>query len=259
MAVALKENRIVRGVEAVAERPDGVRTPFVPFPTPVRDDKGQLIGAVNMLVDVTERKQAETQQHMLLSELNHRIKNNLQMLHGLLRTAERESNSAEAKAVLQDASQRVGAIAAAQRLLYSTDSPHSFDAEEFLTSVCNSARLSFSKGISVEILPVKGRLSNDASMPLALILNELLTNAAKHGLKEGKGKIGVALHQVGDELHLTVSDDGPGFKHDARQERRSSGLGLVTGLARQIGGSFRIECESGTRCTVTFPKQSAGL
>ena len=113
MAVALRENRPVRGVEAIAERPDGIRTPFLPFPTPIRDAAGSLVGAVNMLVDISERKQSETRNQMLLSELNHRIKNNLQMLHSLLRAAERETTSPEAKIVLHDASQRIAAVAAA--------------------------------------------------------------------------------------------------------------------------------------------------
>jgi PAS domain S-box-containing protein len=59
MAVALKEDREVRGVEAIAERPDGTRVPFIPFPTPLHDSDGKLVGAINMLVDITERKKAE--------------------------------------------------------------------------------------------------------------------------------------------------------------------------------------------------------
>jgi PAS domain S-box-containing protein len=59
MAIAIKEKRPVRGMEAIAERPDGTRVPFVPYPTPLFDDAGKLIGAVNMLVDITDRKQAE--------------------------------------------------------------------------------------------------------------------------------------------------------------------------------------------------------
>jgi PAS domain S-box-containing protein len=59
MAIALKENREVRGAQAIAERPDGTRVAFVPYPTPLRDDRGELIGAVNVLIDVTERTQAE--------------------------------------------------------------------------------------------------------------------------------------------------------------------------------------------------------
>jgi PAS domain S-box-containing protein len=59
MAVALKENRAVRGAEAILERPDGARIPFAPYPTPLRDASGRLIGAVNMLVDISERKDAD--------------------------------------------------------------------------------------------------------------------------------------------------------------------------------------------------------
>lgn len=74
MAVALKENRPIRGVEAIAERPDGTRVPFAPYPTPLHDADGNLIGAINMLVDITERKQAEDRQKNLIDELNHRVK-----------------------------------------------------------------------------------------------------------------------------------------------------------------------------------------
>ena len=58
MAIALKENRAVRGAEAILERPDGTRIPFTPYPTPLRDASGKLIGAVNMLVDISERQEA---------------------------------------------------------------------------------------------------------------------------------------------------------------------------------------------------------
>src|SRR5712672_2234915 len=84
MAIALKEGRAIRNAEVVAERPDGTRVPFIPYPTPLRDGAGKVVGAINMLVDVSERKQAETQQRILLNELNHRVKNNMQMLQILL-------------------------------------------------------------------------------------------------------------------------------------------------------------------------------
>jgi PAS domain-containing protein len=59
MAIAVKEGRAIRGAEAVAERPDGVRVPFLAYPTPLRDASGKIVGAVNMLVDITESKRAE--------------------------------------------------------------------------------------------------------------------------------------------------------------------------------------------------------
>jgi PAS domain S-box-containing protein len=255
MAVALKENRPVRGVEALAQRPDGTLVPFLPFPTPVHDENGELVGAVNMLVDISERKQAETHQRLLLDELNHRVKNNMQMLHGLLRSALRESSSAEARAVLADVSQRVAALAAAQKLLYGDSDPRNFSISEFLHAVCASARQAFGKEIEVRIEVDHGHLPNDVSMPLALILNELLTNAAKHGINgRGTGEIIIALKRVDDQIVLSVVDDGPGF--DLRETgRRSSGLGLVTGLAQQLRGTFTVENGAGTRCIVRFPER----
>jgi PAS domain S-box-containing protein len=256
MAVTLKENRPVRGVEAVAERPDGTRVPFIPYPTPLRDEAGELVGAVNMLVDISERKQSEANQRMLVDELNHRVKNNMQMLHALLRAAQRETKSPEARAVLADASQRVGAMAAAQQVLYDAGSPISYKAKDFLDAVCASAKQAFTKNIEVVVSESTSEgLSNDTAMPLALILNELLTNAAKHGINgRGEGRIKVGLTNSSDSFALYVEDDGPGFELEEAR-RRSSGLGLVTGLARQLGGSFEVERTPAARCIVRFVEQ----
>lgn len=257
MATALKENRPVRGVEALAQRPDGTLVPFLPFPTPLRDENGALVGAVNMLVDISERKQAEAHQRMLLDELNHRVKNNMQMLHGLLQSALRETMSPEAQAVIRNASQRVSAMAAAQQLLYSESNPRSFSMSEFLHAVCGSARQAFHGEVALRLEAGDGRLTNDVSMPLALILNELLINAARHGTdRDGAGGITVALRQSGDEVVLSVADCGPGFEPQETAPR-SSGLGLVRGLSRQLGGAFSVGGGDGARCVVRFPASRA--
>ena len=254
MAVALKENRPVRGVEAMAQRPNGTMFPFLPFPTPLRTETGELVGAVNMLVDISERRQAETHQRMLLDELNHRVKNNLQMLYGLLSAAQREATNPDARAILGEASQRVAAMSAAQQLLYSDASPGGFSISEFLHAVCESARQTFTKEVSISIESCSGHLSNEVSIPLALILNELLTNAAKHGLGEnGKTDIKVSLKRGARRVELSVEDNGPGFDF-ATNGRRSCGLGLVTGLARQLLGTFEVERGAGTKCIVSFPE-----
>jgi PAS domain S-box-containing protein len=259
MAIALRENRAVRGEEAVAERPDGSRVPIIPYPTPIRDASGRLVGAINMLVDISERKQAEYRQRILLDELNHRVKNNLQMLHSLLRTAQRETENREAHAVQEDAAHRVGAIAAAQRVLYSAESTTGFDTGEFLQAVCQSAQQAFAGDVKIKVQANSGELSNEVSMPLALILNELLTNAVKHGLKGRRhGTIRVALTREAERYRLTVEDDGDGFELKPAS-RRSSGLGLVHGLTRQIGGTFSVERTTGARCVVSFAEHRASL
>ena len=257
MAVALRENRPVRGAEAVAERPDGTRVPFIPYPTPLHDAAGTLIGAVNVLVDVSERKQAETAQKVLLDELNHRVKNNMQMLHSLLRGAQRQTGSAEAQVVLADASQRIAAMAAAQQVLYDADHPTNYDTKDFIAAVCSTAKQSLGKTIDIAWEACTAELPNDTAMPLALILNELLTNAVKHGTKGREGaSIKVELTRPLDAFVLHVEDDGEGFDLD-KVRKRSSGLGLVTGLARQLGGTFSVERTPGARCVVRFLDQKS--
>jgi PAS domain S-box-containing protein len=252
MALALKEDRAIRGVEAIAERPDGTRRPFLPFPTPVHDLSGKLVGAVNMLIDITERKESEAQQRKMLSELNHRVKNNMQMLHALLRGVQRETQSPEAKAVLAEAGQRIGAMAAAQQVLYDSQNSSEFDATDFLDAICRTARQTFGRDANIEMRATRASLPNDTAIPLALILNELISNAVKHarGVRPGVA-VRVSLQQTADGWRLEVADDGPGFTLDPAR-RRASGLGLVGGLAAQLGGSLAVSNDKGAHCIIDF-------
>jgi PAS domain S-box-containing protein len=257
MAVALREGRPIRNVEAVAERPDGVRIPFIPYPTPLRDESGNIVGAINMLVDVSERKQAETQQRILLNELNHRVKNNMQMLQSLLFSAARQTHNAEARKILAEASNRIATMAAAQRVLYGTTDATRFSAQEFIDAVCQTARQAFPPDTEIVCEAGSDQLPNDTAMPLALILNELLTNAVKHGTA-GRPRVGirVGLTRESDSFVLYVEDDGPGFDLDSVR-RQSSGLQLVQGLARQLRGRFLVTRNPASRCIVKFSQGAA--
>jgi PAS domain S-box-containing protein len=252
MAVALKEGRAVRGAEAVAERPDGTRVPFIPFPTPLRDPFGRITGAINMLVDISERRQAETQQRLLLDELSHRTKNNMQMLQALLFSAARTAHSEEARKVLNEASARIAAMAAAQRVLYGRSDASRFAAAEFLPAVCETIRQLLPPEARIECGAAHGVLSNDVAMPLALILNELVTNAVKHGIKDqSRQGVRISLTAQDGRLALSVEDDGDGF--DLEEVRKtSSGLQLVLGLARQLHGTLSVT-KNPSRASLDFP------
>jgi two-component sensor histidine kinase len=176
----------------------------------------------------------------------------MQMLCGLLESAQREAPS-EAQVVLRDATRRVKAMAAAQQVLYSSGAATTFSASEFLHAVAKSAQLAFGNSVKVKIEACSGFLPNDVSMPLALILNELLTNAAKHARKDTETAVTVGLRNIEQEMVLWVEDDGPGFTCRPDGGRRSSGLGLVAGLTRQIQGTFEVERGVGARCIVRFP------
>ncbi len=189
---------------------------------------------------------------MLLRELNHRVKNNMQMLQSLLYTGIRQTQNLEARKVLEDAASRVSAMAAAQRVLYSTTDATRFSAAEFLEAVCRTAEQTFPQNVKIICDAASSHLVNDSAMPLALILNELLTNAVKHGCAtNGEASIHVGLTSDSDSFILYVEDDGPGFDLQS-VIKRSSGLQLVQLLARQLRGHFEVTATPVTRCTLRF-------
>jgi len=191
----------------------------------------------------------------LLDELNHRLKNNLQILNGILQTASRNTHSSEAREVLLDTSRRIGAMGTAQEIFYSVRQSIDVSGQGFLEAICANARALFSKDISISCEATVGVLPKEAAVPLALALNELLTNAAKHGANDrGQVTIDVRLSQRLGSYELHVQDHGPGFDFEEAQGR-TSGLALVTMLARRLNGSFTVERRSGACCTLRFPDQ----
>jgi two-component sensor histidine kinase len=166
--------------------------------------------------------------------------------------AARQAGSAEAREVLEEASGRISAMAAAQRVLYTTPDATRFNARDFLTTVCETMKQTFCQELDIDCEADSILLPNDAAIPLALIVNELLTNAVKHGLiGRGAGAIRVRLTRENDSFLVYVEDDGPGF-HLQSVQRRSSGLALVQGLARQLRGEFEVTRTPATRCSVRF-------
>jgi two-component sensor histidine kinase len=155
--------------------------------------------------------------------------------------------------VLAEASGRIAAMAAAQRVLYGASGATQFSAREFLDAVCHTAQQMLPPNVGIVSEAGEGEISNDTAVPLALILNELITNAAKHGVGAGRGTIRVALTREPDGFVLSVEDDGPGFDLQAVRAR-ASGLRLVEGLARQIRGQFQVTRAPTTRCVLRFQR-----
>jgi two-component sensor histidine kinase len=189
----------------------------------------------------------------LLDELNHRLKNNLQILHGILKTASGKTDNLEAREVLSDTGRRIGAMGAAQQIYYSVRNSTDVSAQEFLQAVCANARAFFSKDVSITCAATAGSLPKETAMPLALALNELLTNAVKYGADDrGQVVIDVGLSQQPGSHEFYVQDHGPGFDFE-EDHGWSSGLGLVMTLAQRLKGAFAVERRSGARCTLRFP------
>ena len=221
-----------------------------------RSNGARFIGPHSAAEDLQgPRAEVAGLREQLLDELNHRLKNNLQILYGFLRIAHRKTNNSEAREVLSDACRRVGAMGTAQQVFYAVGDSTDVDGQRFVEAVCANARGFFSKEVSINYAASAGSLPKETALPLALALNEMLTNAAKYGADaRGLVTINVALSQRPGEIVLSVQDQGSGFNFE-EAEGRSSGLGLVTMLAQRLKGTFAVERRSGARCILKFPDQ----
>ena len=221
MAVALREDRPVRGMEAICERPDGTRVPFIPYPTPLHDEAGRLVGAVNMLIDITERKRAEERQHLMVRELHHRVKNTLATVQAIMGSTARTATSIEdfQTALIG----RIGVLAKTHVLLSDDSRPVSFG------DILHSELDAFDDGsdgrVSLTGPPVE--IAAQAAVPLGLAMHELTTNAAKYG----------ALSVYGGKVDVTWSETITASSRQLNFDWVESGGPTVTLPTRQGFGS----------------------
>jgi PAS domain S-box-containing protein len=253
MALALKENRPIRGMEAVAERPDGTRIPFIPYPTPLYDQNGRLVGAVNMLVDITDRKRAEAEQAMLVREVHHRVRNTLAIAQAIVGSTAKSSDTIEGfKEAL------IGRISALARthLLMSDASRTEVDFEMMLKNELEP--FSDSSGMRVAMSGPPVEISSRTAVPLGMALHELTTNAAKYGaLSTFGGKVEVTWRVITEakNRHLEfdwVESGGPAVEPPARKGFGDQLLEVV--LPRQISATTNVDYRAdGLRVKVKLP------
>ncbi|GEP60981.1 hypothetical protein RSO01_81470 [Reyranella soli] len=190
------------------------------------------------------------QQKMLTEECHHRLLNNLQMIVALLSLQSRREANAEAASRLSIAADRVQAIAGLHHHLHSMDGTPTVDFKPYLDRLCRDhSTMSMSEERPDQFLVVEAielRLPTTIGIPLSLIVNELITNALKHG----KGRITVTLAPAGKGHALSVSNDGSELP-EGFDPRACKGLGmsLVSSLAEQIGGELRIDRGDAGDCT----------
>ncbi|RZN08720.1 hypothetical protein CWO91_20895 [Bradyrhizobium genosp. SA-3] len=249
MAIALKQNRPVRDVEAVAERPDGSRICFMPYPTPLRDERGRLVGAVNMLVDITARKQAEQRMVLLAYEVDHRSNNLLAVTQAMLRLTKAET-AAEFQAAFQG---RLSALANVQRLF----SASRWTGASLKTIVEDELRpYAGGDGERISIIGDDIRLPATLAQSIAVAVHELATNAAKYGsLSTPSGRLEVRWETNGAEpLVLHWSERG-GPRVDEPPTRKGFGIGAVDGIIRTLRGRVtRWWKPEGLVCELSFPE-----
>lgn len=252
MAVALKENRPIRGVEAIAERPDGTRVPFVPYPTPLHDADGNLVGAINMLVDITERKQAENRQKTLIDELNHRVKNTLATVQSL--AAQTARNAEDAKDGYYRFEARLLALSRAHDLLTKRHwgrTPLDSLAHEVLMPVFGHepGRINV-EGASVDV-------NTRVALNLTMTLNELAINALKYGamsVETGTLSVTWTVQPQSNGTLLTLDWREQGGPAVSQPKREGLGSRLMKRcIERDLAGQFDLTfAPPGVFCRFSF-------
>ncbi len=198
---------------------------------------------------------ALAQKDALLHEIDHRVKNNLQLIASLILLQSRRTADPAARAALKTVLDRVTAVATVHRRLFQGD-PLRFDVADFVRDL--AADLAAAAGrddlqITLDLDHVS--ISASAAAPLALVVNELLNNALKHAFPAGRaGRVTISLHDGGNLCRLTVADDGIGLNG----QPPGFGLTIVKLLCQQLHAEHEIvDAQPGVRATVVVPMTPA--
>jgi PAS domain S-box-containing protein len=233
------------------------------------DTRGKPVGILEINTDITARKLADEQlraslreKEVLLKEIHHRVKNNLQVIASLLSLQAEHIADSKILAMLEEMNNRVRSIAAIHEMLYGSADLSRIDFGGYLNTIARDLTSFFSDRAS----KVQVKVDSDAiflditkAAPCGLIVNELLTNSFKHAFPDNReGMITVSFRRPEEECVLEISDNGVGMPEKLEpQSATSMGLQLLGLLVEQLKGKLEIDRSSGTRFTITFVPKPA--
>lgn len=238
---------------------------------PIRVD-GESTYYLSNWVDITERKRAEEQikaslreKEVLLKDIHHRVKNNMQIILSLLRLQSEHVKDESDLEMFHDCQSRVMSMTLVHTKLYQSDDLAEVDFADYIQSL--AVHLFSMYGVSlatpklnIEIKDVS--LGIGAAIPCGLIITELISNSLKYAFPEGKkGEIKIAMHPLkGNEIELVVSDDGIGFPKDFDfRDSESLGMQLVVALVQQLKGTIELGRSTGTEFKIKFGISGAAV
>jgi PAS domain S-box-containing protein len=230
----------------------------------LQDPSGALQGIVCIALNIAERKLVEErlrasldEKEVLLKEVHHRVKNNLQVISSLLALQGRETADPEASLMFADSQGRIRSMALIHEQLYLSGDLSRIDFSEYVRRLC--LNLMDSSGASdsyvalhIDVDPVP--LPLDLAIPCGMILNELVSNALKHAFTtNAHGQVNVKFHRDGNRHTLSVSDNGVGIRVRPQHHKTSSlGLKIVHALVKQLDGQLDVKSVAGSSFTISF-------
>jgi PAS domain S-box-containing protein len=229
------------------------------------NEQGEFAGHYCFIKDITGRKQVEQQiaaslreKELLLKEIHHRVKNNLQLISSLLNLQAAQIHDERVLAVFKESQNRIRAVAFVHEKLYQSKDLARIDLAEYIRSLANHLLDSYDVGSDAVVVGIHvddAPMDLDTAIPCCLITNELVSNALKHAFVGGRtGRVRIDLGSCAGNRHsLVVSDNGVGFPATVDfQTTTSLGLQLVCALVEQLAGTIELERNGGTTWKITF-------
>ncbi|MEW5901035.1 MAG: sensor histidine kinase [Acidobacteriota bacterium] len=234
------------------------RTPAehaLPGTPPLPETDRELIAALQAREKAL--RAALQEKEVLLREIHHRVKNNIQIIVSLLRLQANSYKDKGLREALKDSQSRIRSISLIHEKLYQSSDLAAIDFGDYIRLLAGQLFHLFGTDPSAVRLEVKAsgvRLETKKAVPCGLILNELITNALKYAFPQGrKGVIRVEMRAKGGHYSLSVSDNGIGLPEEADPVKpQRLGFQIVSDLVRQLGGSMTVERVHGTVFHITF-------
>ena len=248
--------------------PGGIRQVQVSV-VPQRDDAGSVQGLVTTIHDITAHKLVEVERavrqseleaslrekEVLLKEIHHRVKNNLQVVSSLLQLQAGYVENDEARTVFEESQGRIRSMALVHEKLYQTKDLAHIDFGDYIRDLVSGLIGSFGARVVIDVQAASVQLDVDRAIPCGLIINELVSNSFKHAFPDGRaGRIEVRLSGGGNlPIQIGVRDDGVGWPAEFNPEQSASlGLRLVRILAKQLRGTLHLQSHNGIDCNLTL-------
>lgn len=210
---------------------------------------------------LSEQAELLIEKDVLMKEIHHRVKNNLQVISGLLELQSKSLNDETAKNALMEGRSRVRSIALIHQNLYQFENLNSIELKRFVNDLCRQVENVFKKQnkpvMNIEVPNLY--LDIDTAVPLGLIMNELLSNSFKYAFNNTiSGKINLEINMLEEgKYKLIYSDNGPGLPADFDLSKATTlGIQLINDLSRQIGGKVKYENNNGAAFTINFTNRN---
>ncbi len=266
---ASRLGKSIETVEIVRKRKDGTSVYLSLSISPIRTSQGELVGRATIARDITEKRLAEDlmraslhEKELLLKEVHHRVKNNMQVISSLLKLQSEYLGDDGARRLFKQSDERIRSMAIIHERLYRAETLSEIDLAEYIKELTSFLLRSHSVRperitVNMNLLPIQ--LGIDQAIPCGLLLNECISNAFKHAFNpETGGELTITLGVDGEDVMLSIADNGKGLPANFDPMRpESMGFEIVRTLTEQLQGSLEVQRAQGTDLIFRFRNMKA--